>query len=353
MGYPKIHFIFKPFAIGLFTTIVVISAVFITLNYYQISKREKILLKNKADEYIDIITSALEVPLWDIDRENIKNICTYYFQNELITMVCLAGVSGENLYEKKKRVETKKRDLINRSRNIYYNNEFIGNIQITVAQQQSDKFSKQLLVSSISALFISIAGLIVATGMVERRTKELETTNRSLQKEIAERKKTQEMMIQSEKMLSEGGLAAGMAHEINNPLAGIMQNAQVAVIRLTKSMPVNDKAALEAGTTISAIKDYIERREIIQLLDNIHKAGSNAAKIVENMLSFARKGDSSKSNHNAAELFRKTLALAESDYDLKKKYDFKQIKIVNEFNPDFPDVLCEEQQKSAGIFKYK
>lgn len=181
-------------------------------------------------------------------------------------------------------------------------------------------------------------------GMITRRTRELETSNQRLHKEIAERKKTQEMMVQSEKMLSVGGLAAGMAHEINNPLAGIMQNVQVAVMRLTKSLPANEKAALEAGTTLSAIQKYIEQREILQLLDNIHTAGGNAAKIVENMLSFARKSDSSKTNHSVEALFEKALALAESDYDLKKHYDFKQITIINDFYPDFPEVLCEDSK---------
>ena len=38
--------------------------------------------------------------------------------------------------------------------------------------------------------------------------------------DVTERVNLEEMMIQSEKMMSIGGLAAGMAHEINNPLAG-------------------------------------------------------------------------------------------------------------------------------------
>ncbi|MDD9302773.1 MAG: HAMP domain-containing protein [Desulfobacter sp.] len=43
--------------------------------------------------------------------------------------------------------------------------------------------------------------------------------------DVTEHVKMEQMVVQSEKMMSVGGLAAGMAHEINNPLAGMMQNA--------------------------------------------------------------------------------------------------------------------------------
>ena len=57
--------------------------------------------------------------------------------------------------------------------------------------------------------------------------------------------KVEEIIIQSEKMLSVGGLAAGMAHEINNPLAGIMQSVEVLSRRLNNhSLKKNKKAAV-------------------------------------------------------------------------------------------------------------
>ena len=48
----------------------------------------------------------------------------------------------------------------------------------------------------------------------------------------------EEMMIQTEKMQSIGGLAAGMAHEINSPLAGIIQSAQVIQNRVDRKSVV-------------------------------------------------------------------------------------------------------------------
>ncbi len=167
--------------------------------------------------------------------------------------------------------------------------------------------------------------------------------------DITERKKIEEMMIQSEKMMSVGGLAAGMAHEINNPLAGIMQNVQLVLNRLSQPIPANEKAAKEAGITLLALEKYMEKRKILSLLQSVHQAGGNAAKIVNNMLSFARKGDSSKTLHSIPKLLKKTLVLAQSDYNLKKKYDFKQVRIINEFDPDVPDVVCE-QSKLLQVF---
>ena len=47
--------------------------------------------------------------------------------------------------------------------------------------------------------------------------------------DITQRLSLEEMMVQSEKMLSVGGLAAGMAHEINNPLAWVLGNLDLLV----------------------------------------------------------------------------------------------------------------------------
>ena len=169
-----------------------------------------------------------------------------------------------------------------------------------------------------------------------------------------EQKRLEEMMIQSEKMLSVGGLAAGMAHEINNPLGGIMQNAQVVINRVTAEMPANKEAAEKAGITMPAIRDFMESRKVIHHLEMILEAGKRAASIVENMLSFARKGTKSLDPCDLVELLEKTVELAEKDYDLKKKYDFKQIRIEWEYEENVPLVQCESskiQQVFLNILK--
>ena len=174
--------------------------------------------------------------------------------------------------------------------------------------------------------------------------------------DVSNQVRLEEMMMQSEKMLSIGGLAAGMAHEINNPLAGMMQNAQVIHSRLTKNIPANDKAAKEAGTTMESIKCFMEKREIVKQLEIIHKAGVRASSIISNMLSFVRKSGthSNKSVENIVNIIDRTIELAQSDYNLKKKFDFKKIKIIKEYEPELPAVICEQgkiQQVFLNIFK--
>lgn len=159
--------------------------------------------------------------------------------------------------------------------------------------------------------------------------------------DITERIRTEEMMVQSEKMLSVGGLAAGMAHEINNPLAGIMQTTDVLLRRLIGDIPANQRAAQEAGTSMATIGAFMEAREIPKMLGRIRTSGDRAAEIVSNMLSFARKSDNVRSSHDLARLLDRCVDLAGSDYNLKKKYDFRQIEIVREYEDNLPPVPCE------------
>jgi PAS domain S-box-containing protein len=153
----------------------------------------------------------------------------------------------------------------------------------------------------------------------------------------------EEMVIQSEKMLSVGGLAAGMAHEINNPLAGMMQTAQVMGRRLTARLDIraNREAAQAAGTTIEAIEQFMAARGIHRMLQAITESGVRVSKIVNNMLSFARKDGTKISSHDLTEIIDKTIELAATDYDLKKTYDFKRIKIIKTYRCDLSAIPCQ------------
>jgi signal transduction histidine kinase len=155
-------------------------------------------------------------------------------------------------------------------------------------------------------------------------------------------------------MLSVGGLAAGMAHEINNPLAGIMQNIQVMQNRLSSDLPKNHEVAQQCGTSMAAIQAYMQGRNMHEMMALILESGIRAAKIVENMLSFSRKSEATTTLNDLAQLMDATLELAENDYDLKKRYDFRQIKIVREYDSQVPKVPCEVtkiQQVFLNILK--
>ncbi len=172
--------------------------------------------------------------------------------------------------------------------------------------------------------------------------------------DVTQQVRLEEMMIQSEKMLSVGGLAAGMAHEINNPLAGIVQSVAVLENRLLSGLPANHQAADTAGTTLTAIQSYATLRKLPDLIGNIRESGSRAAAIVRNMLSFARKSEKVVSNHDLSVLLDQTLDLLKTDYDMKKHYDFKQIRVEREYDPAASPVPCEAskiQQVFMNILK--
>jgi len=159
--------------------------------------------------------------------------------------------------------------------------------------------------------------------------------------DVTQRVRMEEIMIQTEKMMSVGGLAAGMAHEINNPLAGILQGAQLLESRLFSSIEANQKAADQSNTNLSAIENYMELRNIKTTIDAIKISGNKAAKIVKNMLNFSRKSVSNNTKNSITHIMDNAIDLARSDYNLKKHYDFRHISIEKNYEENIPDILCD------------
>lgn len=158
--------------------------------------------------------------------------------------------------------------------------------------------------------------------------------------DVTEKTHMEDMMVQTEKMLSVGGLAGGMAHELNNPLGGMVQGIQNIRRRFSSSLDKNISTATNLGLDLEKVRQYMHEREIDQMLDMISDAGQRASEIVNNMLRFTRRPENLVQATDLKALIDQTIELASVDYDLKKKYDFKNIEINCEFSSNLPYVSC-------------
>ncbi|KAF1051258.1 MAG: Signal transduction histidine-protein kinase AtoS [Stenotrophomonas maltophilia] len=172
--------------------------------------------------------------------------------------------------------------------------------------------------------------------------------------DITERLGMEELMVQSEKMLSVGGLAAGMAHEINNPLGAILHNVQNIKRRLSPELPKNLEMAGEVGIRLDDLNHYLEARDIPKLMEGIQYAGSRAAKIVSHMLSFSRRSHRQMSPCELPPLLEQAVEIAGNDFDLTGGFDFKSLEIVPQFDPELgpvPAIANELEQVLLNLLK--
>ncbi|MFL1551530.1 sensor histidine kinase [Pseudomonas sp. D47] len=172
--------------------------------------------------------------------------------------------------------------------------------------------------------------------------------------DITQRLSLEEMMVQSEKMLSVGGLAAGMAHEINNPLGAILHNVQNIRRRLSPDLPKNLEHAEQAGIDLDTVNRYLQGREVPQLLDGIQQAGARAAKIVTHMLSFSRRSNRQMAPCDLPALIDQAVDIAGNDFDLTVGFDFKGLAIIRQFDPQLgpvPGTANELEQVLLNLLK--
>lgn len=157
---------------------------------------------------------------------------------------------------------------------------------------------------------------------------------------VTQRVRLESMMIQNEKMMSLGEMAAGMAHEINNPLSAIINSVQNIERRVSEELIPNQQAASDLGISIEQLRAYLHQRDLFSFIESIREAGNRAAQIVTNMLEFSRGNTQRRTLVDVSELMNHSLELAHNTLELKPL----GVRIVKEFASELPLINCAAQE---------
>lgn len=172
--------------------------------------------------------------------------------------------------------------------------------------------------------------------------------------DVTLRQKLDSMMLQNEKLRSLGELAAGMAHEINNPLAAILQSLQNVQRRLNPRQPGNQAAAKALGLDLDVLHNYLEARDINRFLNGMELAGHRAAEIVRHMLEFSRSSSRQLEPNSINAVAHASVEFMRNAIELSMPGLFARLVIEEDFDhtlPPVPTSGAELQQVLVNLLK--
>jgi len=156
---------------------------------------------------------------------------------------------------------------------------------------------------------------------LRRMQGELQEWGRTLEQKVKERTEElvamQHKMAQSERMASLGKLAAGVAHEINNPLGGILAFSSLAL----EDLPEGE-----------------ESKDLREYLDEIVRQAARCRDIVKGLLDFSRQSEGRTAMISLNDVLARTLSL------LEKQAIFHDIELVRNLDSSLPLVMADDSQ---------
>jgi len=181
-----------------------------------------------------------------------------------------------------------------------------------------------MVIKLAMALFLGIVWILVLRAVrywrdkLHEKTKALNDLNKTLDEKVRQRTEelelSKKMLLQSEKMAAVGQLAAGISHEINNPMGVILGFSQAVVSRL----PPGDPLELP--------------------LKSIEREALRCKRLIQELLTFSRSGKSEKENIDINKAINEamTLVLAQTRV--------KEIEIIKELAVNLPEVAANFNQ---------
>ena len=198
--------------------------------------------------------------------------------------------------------------------------------QLTLRTQQiaAGKLDGEILVTSRDEIGELAASFNRMTQELNRAQSEITEWNRTLESRVAEKtqelKRASEQMIQVERMASIGKLASIVAHEVNNPLTGILTYAKLLLKKIKKN-----------GERPAGLEDAQQHLEVIA------SESARCGELVKGLLQFARQSPVSLGRNDVNELIRQAMRL------VQHKMDLMNLQVRLRLQEALPALVCDAQ----------
>jgi signal transduction histidine kinase len=134
-------------------------------------------------------------------------------------------------------------------------------------------------------------------------------------------KEVQEQIVWTEKLASLGKLAATIAHEINNPLAGVLNYIRLIIKQLSRNRLSHEKL-----------------EDISRYLKIMESETARCGEIVKDLLAFARRTKITMESNRIEDIINKTLNL------ISHELEMKELRLKKNIAPNLPKVKCDFKQ---------
>lgn len=212
------------------------------------------------------------------------------------------------------------------------------------------------------------AARLKAELLLEEKSRKLYLQKQKLEESYARLRRQESAMLQNEKLATLGTLSAGIAHEINNPLAFVLSNMESLnnytlsfqkLLKLTQTLLETEQVSGKAHNSLTELIEEEDltfvNEDISELLKDTGDGLCRVRDIINNLRSFSRTQNTDQVEADLLAGLKSTLKLLDSE--LKGNVDLqlslqelpKTICNPNELNQVFLNLIINAKQATENI----
>lgn len=248
----------------------------------------------------------IELPLTEVDTA-LSKILYEYFSIVVLFIILLVGTL---LYFVQRRINQPLQQIVKASRAVS-----TGNLSVRVDIQPNDLIDIHQVGLALNTMLESINE---SNRELHEWSNELESKVRSKSEDIA---RTQNEIYQIERLASLGRLSSSVAHEINNPLAGVLTYAKL-ISRILQTSEFTDE----------------KKTAVLRHLDMIQSETTRCGNIVKGLLNFSRDGSEKFEEINLNEI------LSETEKLIQHSFQISDVRLVTDFSASRDKIMANGNQ---------